>query len=608
MAEQEKNYLDIEATAAQVKKGIEEVVGILTDNVRENNNKFLSLELDENNLPDDPTDDDFLSRVSLVLKTIEIENPTIESQLNEILLGDGDDWAKTEDLYYLNNIWIGDQVNNERPDNGAKEANGFFLKKKEGEDKTLFIADAFEIPSPFLGLLPPGESNNKSNVLQIGENSHVLIRDRSDVKIGRVQTNRSSSPTRVHIFDGAKVDIDGGISRGENGGPEVYIHGSIQVNIDDGEASSEPYAGPLPIGRRDQPEECTGPIVRLHDKALLEINKGASITATNTARAAFEAGTFTMQKGVGNPFDNAVPFIYLNNNAGIIMGGTDSTSTGDLMNSPRLIMNGGMILFNGTEIFDGIEGRTYDPALVCGPTDIYFRGQGAEVFSPAKTDFYTPLRVPSLGPWTELNPKNRDPRFKIADENIIVIDGDSGTGSNWIKVGANNGGQNIININDNVYHEQSANSIFCMRGNLKYGGISPHIVTRYREENFTGAVQKDGAIFDMEGTPVFIMRNSAPTMNLNEDGTIIDYATNFVEYIEGMETLEYMKENLGSPFFGMETGASVLLQNGAQLNMDGAAIISNENGFTFKIGEDSETFTMDELHQLKALLTNSTIG
>ena len=46
MAEQEKNYLDLEPTAAQIKKSIEEIVEKLTENVVENKDKIFTLKVD----------------------------------------------------------------------------------------------------------------------------------------------------------------------------------------------------------------------------------------------------------------------------------------------------------------------------------------------------------------------------------------------------------------------------------------------------------------------------------------------------------------------------------------------------------------------------------
>ena len=53
MAEQEKNYLDLESTAAQVKKSIEEIVEKLTENVVENKDKIFTLEVNTENIPED---------------------------------------------------------------------------------------------------------------------------------------------------------------------------------------------------------------------------------------------------------------------------------------------------------------------------------------------------------------------------------------------------------------------------------------------------------------------------------------------------------------------------------------------------------------------------
>ena len=547
MAEQEKNYLDIEATAAQVKKGIEEVVNVLTNNVRDNNNKFLSLELDEDGLPDDPTDDDLLSRVSLVLKTIETEKPTIESQLNELLIGDGNGWAKTEDIYYLNNIWMGDQIDNTRPDNGAKEVNGFFLKKKEGEDKTLFIADAFEIPSPFLTLFPPGESNNKSNVLQIGENSHVLIRDKSDVKIGRVQTDRSSSPTRVHIFDGAKVDIDGGVSRGGNGAPEVFLHGDVKIHIDDGVDSEEKYTGENSVSGA-----VNGSILHMHDKSFLSMNKGSSIIASNMAQANFYSGFFAMQSedlSDLSDFSRQPTFVMNDGSALYLNGGPEA---GQYLYHPFFELNGGStIIFNASDSEGSGGGTEYDPLLLADPTGFTFIGQGSAGAiagsTPAeKSPDLLYYNTTPFGSKNFLVPSNKNPRIKISDETMIMVDAAQGGGANWIKIGADNDGLVEVSLTGNIFQQMEHNAHSEMHHNSKFimRGLSsehpweedgiwiPSTDSAHLNQDWTRPIhpiEQDSPILGMYDVSQFIMRgvwdNIEPNWKLGSPAIDTDRTT-----------------------------------------------------------------------------------
>lgn len=630
MAEQERNYLDIEATAAQVKKGIEEVVDALTTDILENNNKFFTLKVAEG-LNEESTEEDLLNGVKIRLEKLAAQNVEYNNTISgllagnvqaaidelngtrqirvdeyEIPVGNGNNWVygTGASAMYVNSR-LGGYKDADDTSAGRMFAIGPKVNNSTEDHHVIALTDA-------VGVTSSTESLSDYSIFQIGEKSKCSIRQGADVKFGRVSTN-SADKIRLHIFDGAKIDIDGGINKGNTGSPQIYIHGNTQINIDDGQSSPSPYNGQTPAGH---PGNSLGAVVRLHDKALLEMSMGSSIKTANTARAVFNAGTFTMQKNVGNILSNIAPFVYLNNNAGIIMG--NSNSGDDSYNSPRLVMNGGLLLFNGGSYSSHFTNINYDPALVCGSTELLFRGQGAEVLTPDREALWTDLNSTNMfNSWSYLVPKNRDPRLKVSDECMIMIDGDYGSGSNWIKIGANNGGQNIININDNIYHEQSANSIFCMRGQMGNGRISSNIITRSREEDFKGDIQNAGAIFDMEGAPVFVMRSSSPIMSPNSSGMITDYSSKSINYIEGMETLEYMSNNLGSPFFGMETGAKILMQqgsfismnNGAKLEMDqGGSISINGENITFKIGEDSETFTMNELHQLKSLLTNSTIS
>ena len=73
MAEQEKIYLDLEPTAAQVKKSIEEIVEKLTENVVENKDKIFTLEVNTENISenfDGMLTDDMLDKVKIRLKTL----------------------------------------------------------------------------------------------------------------------------------------------------------------------------------------------------------------------------------------------------------------------------------------------------------------------------------------------------------------------------------------------------------------------------------------------------------------------------------------------------------------------------------------------------------
>ena len=89
MAEQEKNYLDLESTAAQVKKSIEEIVEKLTENVVENKDKIFTLEVDTGNISenfDGMLTDDMLDKVKIRLKTV---NEITSNSIQTTEIGDG---------------------------------------------------------------------------------------------------------------------------------------------------------------------------------------------------------------------------------------------------------------------------------------------------------------------------------------------------------------------------------------------------------------------------------------------------------------------------------------------------------------------------------------
>ena len=101
MAEQEKNYLDLEPTAAQVKKSIEEIVEKLTENVVENKDKIFTLKVDTGNIPQNfngALTDDMLDKVKIRLQTVSAISP-VEGKIGQMIMSDGNNWIRKSDFY-----------------------------------------------------------------------------------------------------------------------------------------------------------------------------------------------------------------------------------------------------------------------------------------------------------------------------------------------------------------------------------------------------------------------------------------------------------------------------------------------------------------------------
>ena len=88
--EEDKIYLDLEPTAAQVKKSIEEIVEKLTEDVVENKDKIFTLEVDTENIPEDfngALTDEILDKVKIRLKTVSAISP-VEGKLGQMIMAE----------------------------------------------------------------------------------------------------------------------------------------------------------------------------------------------------------------------------------------------------------------------------------------------------------------------------------------------------------------------------------------------------------------------------------------------------------------------------------------------------------------------------------------
>ena len=99
--EEDKIYLDLEPTAEQVKKSIEEIVEKLTEDVVENKDNIFTLEVDTENMPegfDGALTDEMLDKVKIRLKTVSAISP-VKGKLGQMIMSDGDEWIKKSEFY-----------------------------------------------------------------------------------------------------------------------------------------------------------------------------------------------------------------------------------------------------------------------------------------------------------------------------------------------------------------------------------------------------------------------------------------------------------------------------------------------------------------------------
>lgn len=96
-----KNYLDIAASGELVKKSIEEICHVISQNPEENNGKYLQLIYDSEN---EYTNE--LDRVFFVLSSVEQEEvniPEIEGELGQLIINNGEKWISPSEIFCSSN-------------------------------------------------------------------------------------------------------------------------------------------------------------------------------------------------------------------------------------------------------------------------------------------------------------------------------------------------------------------------------------------------------------------------------------------------------------------------------------------------------------------------
>ena len=287
---------------------------------------------------------------------------------------------------------------------------------------------------------------------------------------------------------------------------------------------------------------------------------------------------------------------------------------------PCICMNGGgQIVFNASDSEDHSLGSKYDPFLSAGPASIVFVGQGSTGAEKNNLDIYGPgSPITDFGGPEILVPTKRNPRIQIADETMIIIDAAWGGGSNYLKIGACEGGQTQTHILDNTHLELRQNSIISLRGKCqdsKDGPIGDFPITRQY-----GSPDGTGSMLTMYDNAVFIMRSEWPEYQTSNYSGKKDHRGGDLSETTWKTDLDFWKRD-GSPLFGMvgnsvlklqnaaiidmNTGSSInmnssasITMNASSINLDNGKIAINEQGITFEQGENSITLTLDQLNSL----------
>ena len=633
MAEQEKNYLDLEPTAAQIKKSIEEIVEKLTENVVENKDKIFTLKVDAGNIPQNfngALTDDMLDKVKIRLQTVSAISP-VEGKLGQMIMSDGNNWIRKSEFYtslfttgnpeeggYTEVRFGPDLIDNPniygRPISRLV-LSGNPLSLEDKESYSTIVAEKIK------------QADEKTFKMVIAGTAKAAFKNNSNFSVDSkglhfAADNSNWSVNRFTLTGGANMDVTGDAS----GSPQVYIHGKCFLNLDSGYdpiSKTNNYTGINAVI-----SSLEGATIAIHDKAMLAMSEGAYLTASDMAKVYFEGNSMFKTA------DNAEAYFEKDSKLHM-QGGHITMNAGLLLFNPEdythykpciCMSGGGQIAFNAHTDWDGPD-IVYDPYLIANPTSFIFLGQGS---SGCGSNFYgdlfpgSPITDFGGGP-SYLKPARRNPQIQIADETMIIIDASRGGGSNYLKIGACGGGQTQTHILDNTHLELRQNSIISLRGKYqdsKNGPIGDFPITRQY-----GSPDGTGSMLTMYDNAVFIMRSEWPEYQTSDYSGKKDHRGGDLSETTWKTDLDFWKRD-GSPLFGMVGNSVLKLQNaaiidmntGSSINMNSSASITmnassinlnngkiavNEQGITFEQGENSITFTFSELEQLKTLITPS---
>ena len=709
--EEDKIYLDLEPTAAQVKKSIEEIVEKLTEDVVENKDKIFTLEVDTENMPKDfngALTDEMLDKVKIRLKTVSAISP-VEGKLGQMIMSGGDEWIKKSEFYTslfsygnpeeggytevrfgpdlignpnINNKPISRLVLSGNPlslEDKASSATLPAIRTEQADAKTFKMVIANTAKATFRNSSNvmfrdnanvifrdnaiAGFKNNinftvDNNGLHFssnnsdwnGDNVRVTITDLAKIDItGSYKDALKQTYPQIYIHDAAKINIDGGVTH--NGIAELIMHGKCTINMDDGNGQTTPYAG---LNGGDAGIDHA--TLAIHDKAYLNMCKGAYIFASDMATAYLEKNSKLYMQG-GQ--------IIMND--GVLLFNPYSCS-------PCINMNGGShIVFNATSGSDDYQSNNnLDPYLIADPTSFTFLGQGSSGAKDSSGTKYPCSPSMNFGGPSDIQVGRRNPQIQIADDTMIIIDAATGDGSNYLKIGACKGGQTQTHILDNTHLELRQNSIISLRGKCqdsKNGQIGDFPITRHNgppdstgsmltmyndavfimrsewPEQVGNSLYKDhrgralsedtwqtnldfwkrsgSPLFGMTGDSIFKMQKAALIdMNTSakismDEGSIISMTDGTsINLINGsnvsmgnsssinLDTGSYVSMENGSSI-NLDDGSNVSMENGSSINLDDGKIAINEQGIKFEQGANSIIFTFSELEQLKALITPS---
>lgn len=220
-----KNYLDIAASGELVKKSIEEICHVISQNPEENSGKYFKLKYDTEN---EHTNE--LDRVSIVLETIDSDLPKINGNLGQLIMSDGNGWAKTSNL-----ISSYDSSTKETRIGPFLSTNKFLITGSSthpGDSSTynLSLSGRTNIAASGYSIL----NMSGSSSLKMSDYSHAYFKNsgilqlsgKSNVSFDSNNLTSLDGNTRFTMHDNSAMDL--------TRDAQIFAHGPVQLHIDDG--------------------------------------------------------------------------------------------------------------------------------------------------------------------------------------------------------------------------------------------------------------------------------------------------------------------------------------------------------------------------------------
>lgn len=426
----------------------------------------------------------------------------------------------------------------------------------------------------------------------------------------------------------------------------------------------------------------SNPQFHMHDKTYFSMSGGSSLVLNDTATSILNGNSYFKM-------DNDAKAYF--NDGFFAMNAKHSSYSTDPLQPCLSIQGGSQLIMNGGMPDSSYINNTLDPALVMDPNGFLYVGQGSEGWNGSSNIIFG---HPSPN---DLVPTNKNPRIKISDETVILIDGNgtnAAPGSNFIKIGGNNGGQVQVFLTNNIFQQMSGNahsemhddSKLIMRGNYEQAPWYDHVEdsdNNIIEESRRPVQQGDnGPIVGLYDNPVVMIRGTwedVEYITLTKTNSYVINITNSTDYntlktefsalsseqrtlnnftessqnllknlistyflnqyqltikeediidcvINGFYTspnrfsfknLEYiaeykpenwsphLEEKENNPYIEIIESSKVKLSGHAKVELtENFSISTDENGFNFSDGTSSVSFTLTELQNLKALLSN----